>query len=90
MGLGGVIGGSRSGTSLQTKTILLEAALFTPSSIRKTAKNLNIETDAKYRFERGRPELYESLKIAADLIMNIYVESQQFNFAVKKLLKERY
>ena len=86
LGLGGVIGGSRSGTSLQTKTILLEAALFTPSSIRKTAKNLNIETDAKYN-SRGVDPLYRRwLKNCSSLIMNICGgEASRFNFAVKKL-----
>ena len=92
LGLGGIIGGSRSGTSLQTKTILLEAALFTPSSIRKTAKNLNIETDAKYRFERGvdPSSIEDGLKIAADLIINICGgEASKFNFAGKKTFKKK-
>ncbi len=53
LGLGGIIGGTRSGTEFSTKNILLESAYFYPSSIRKTAKILNIDTDAKYRFERG-------------------------------------
>jgi phenylalanyl-tRNA synthetase beta chain len=53
LGLGGIIGGTRSGTELSTKNILLESAYFYPSSIRKTANILNIDTDAKHRFERG-------------------------------------
>ena len=53
LGLGGIIGGTRSGTELSTTNILLESAYFFPSSIRKTSKNLGIDTDAKYRFERG-------------------------------------
>jgi len=53
LGLGGIIGGTRSGTEFTTKNILLESAYFFPSSIRKTSKKLNIDTDAKYRFERG-------------------------------------
>jgi len=53
LGLGGIIGGTRSGTELSTKNILLESAYFFPSVIRKTSKILNIDTDAKYRFERG-------------------------------------
>jgi len=53
LGLGGIIGGTRSGTELSTKNILLESAYFFPSPIRKTSKILNIDTDAKYRFERG-------------------------------------
>ena len=53
LGLGGIIGGTTTSTELDTKNILLEAAYFNPSSIRKTARLLNINTDAKYRFERG-------------------------------------
>ena len=53
LGLGGIIGGTRSGTELNTKNILLESAFFLPKSIRKTSKQLNIDTDAKFRFERG-------------------------------------
>ena len=54
LGLGGIIGGTTTSTELDTKNILLEAAYFSPSSIRKTARELNINTDAKYRFERDR------------------------------------
>ncbi len=53
LGLGGIIGGTRSGTELDTKNILLESAYFKPGSIRTTAKKLNLDTDAKFRFERG-------------------------------------
>ena len=53
LGLGGIIGGTRSGTEFNTKNVLLESAYFDPRSIRKTAKKLNLDTDAKFRFERG-------------------------------------
>ena len=53
LGLGGIIGGIRSSTELDTKNILLESAYFEPRSIRNTAKKLNLDTDAKFRFERG-------------------------------------
>ena len=53
LGLGGIIGGTRSGTELDTKNILLESAYFDPKSTRNTAKKLNLDTDAKFRFERG-------------------------------------
>ncbi len=53
LGLGGIIGGTRSGTELDTKNILLESAYFDSRSIRNTAKKLNLDTDAKFRFERG-------------------------------------
>ena len=53
LGLGGIIGGIRSGTEFDTKNILLESAYLEPRSIRNTSKKLNIDTDAKFRFERG-------------------------------------
>ncbi len=73
LGLGGIIGGTRSGTELDTKNVLLESAYFDPRSIRKTAKNLNIDTDAKFRFERGIDQLTieDGLNKAAFLIKEI-------------------
>ena len=73
LGLGGIIGGTRSGTELSTKNILLESAYFEPRSIRNTAKKLGIDTDAKFRFERGIDPLSveEGLKKAASLIQEI-------------------
>jgi phenylalanyl-tRNA synthetase beta chain len=73
LGLGGIIGGTKTSTELNTKNILLEAAYFLPSSIRKTAKELNINTDAKYRFERGIDpnSIKEGLEVAAELIVKI-------------------
>ena len=73
LGLGGIIGGTRSGTELDTKNILLESAYFNPKSIRKTSKLLNIDTDAKFRFERGIDpnSIEEGLVMAAKLIQEI-------------------
>ena len=73
LGLGGIIGGTRSGTELDTKNILLESAYFNPKSIRKTSKLLNIDTDAKFRFERGidPDSIEEGLVKAATLIKKI-------------------
>jgi len=53
LGLGGIIGGTRSGTELNTKNILLESAYFDPEITRKTANKLQLDSDAKFRFERG-------------------------------------
>jgi len=73
LGLGGIIGGIRSGTEQNTKNVLIESAYFNPRSIRKTSKQLNIDTDAKFRFERGIDPLSieEGLIKAANLIKNI-------------------
>ncbi len=73
LGLGGIIGGTRSGTEFDTKNILLESAFFEPRSIRDTAKKLSLDTDAKFRFERGVDPLSieDGLKKAALLIQEI-------------------
>ena len=73
LGLGGIIGGTRSGTELNTKNILIESAYFEPRSIRKTSKQLNIDTDAKFRFERGIDpiSIEDGLIKSANLIKDI-------------------
>ena len=86
LGLGGIIGGIRSGTEFSTKNILLESAYFYPSAIRKTAKSLNIDTDAKYRFERGIDP--NSIKIGLELAMCMVLdicggEASKLSFAGK-------
>src|SRR3984893_4344943 len=53
VGIGGVMGGKDTGVTESTKNVLLEAAYFLPASIRRTARNLNLPSDASYRFERG-------------------------------------
>jgi len=73
LGLGGIIGGVTTSTEFKTKNILLEAAYFHPASIRKTARVLNINTDAKYRFERGIDpnSIKDGLELATALILEI-------------------
>ncbi len=51
--IGGVMGGEDTGVTETTRSVLLESAYFLPSSIRRTARNLNLPSDASYRFERG-------------------------------------
>ena len=73
LGLGGVIGGTKTSSEISTKNILLESAYFLPSSVRKTSRALNINTDAKYRFERGidPQSIKEGLEVATTLILDI-------------------
>lgn len=91
LGLGGIIGGTRSSTEISTKNILLESAYFYPSSTRKTGKILNIDTDAKYRFERGIDP--NSIQIGLELGMCMILdlcggEASKFSI-VGKLKDER-
>ena len=55
IGLAGVIGGQNTEIDTKTSNIFLESASFDMSNIRQTSKNLNLSTDASYRFERGVP-----------------------------------
>jgi phenylalanyl-tRNA synthetase beta chain len=49
----GVIGGESSAVTESTTRVFLEAAVFQPASVRRTARDLGISTDSSYRFERG-------------------------------------
>tara|TARA_B100000700_G_scaffold70200_1_gene77808 strand:- start:163 stop:2565 length:2403 start_codon:yes stop_codon:yes gene_type:complete len=93
LGLGGIIGGTRSGTEFSTKNILLESAYFFPSSIRKTSKILNIDTDAKYRFERGIDP--DSIKLGLELGMCMILdicggEASKFSIVGKTKDERKY
>jgi phenylalanyl-tRNA synthetase beta chain len=94
LGLGGVIGGEISSISLDTKNIFLESALFDPVKISKAAKKLGINSDAKFRFERGvDPNTMEyGLKLAAQIINKLcggkisnLVASGESNFKNKQI-----
>lgn len=50
--LAGIVGGRHSGVTEKTRNILLEVATWNPPTIRRTARRLDIRTDAGYRFER--------------------------------------
>jgi phenylalanyl-tRNA synthetase beta chain len=51
--LAGVMGGERTGVSETTTEMFLEIAVFDPISVATTGRKLNLNSDARYRFERG-------------------------------------
>lgn len=51
--IGGIMGGEESGCSEQTTEMFLEAAFFDPIRTATTGRKLGIQSDARYRFERG-------------------------------------
>ncbi len=53
VGIGGIMGGASSEIAESTTRVLLEAAYFVPIAIARTAKRLNLRTEASSRFERG-------------------------------------
>lgn len=53
LALAGVMGGLNSGVTEKTTDILIEGAYFLPATVRATSKELGINSDSSYRFERG-------------------------------------
>lgn len=53
IGLGGVMGGTATGVSETTTDVFLESAWITPVTIATTGRALQIDSDARHRFERG-------------------------------------
>lgn len=51
--LAGVMGGADTGVTETTTDLLLEAAYFAPSVVRRGARRLGLNSDSSYRFERG-------------------------------------
>src|SRR5690606_20519238 len=53
LGLGGIMGGEASGCTADTVNVFIESALFDPLRTAATGRRLGIDSDARYRFERG-------------------------------------
>ncbi len=72
LAIAGVIGGQSSSITDATTEVFLEAAVFNPGSIRRTARKLNISTDASYRYERGTS--WEVAEMASWRALNLIME----------------
>lgn len=73
LSLGGVIGGESTGCIEATHNVFLEAALFDPVRTAATGRRLGLQSDARYRFERGvDPEFVKpGIEIATRLILEL-------------------
>lgn len=73
LGLGGIMGGSETGVQPDTSDVLLEVALFNPIRIAQTGRALQIDSDARARFERGVDAgfLEQAELRATDLILEL-------------------
>jgi len=70
--LAGVIGGDNSCVQEGTTQIWLEAALFAPQTVRRSARSAGLRTDASTRFEKGLP--IEVTLLAADRAVQLFEE----------------
>lgn len=73
VGLGGIMGGLETGSSLDTKNVLVESAWFDPVAIALSGRHHHIESDARYRFERGvDPKSVDTaLNMAVQMIVDL-------------------
>jgi phenylalanyl-tRNA synthetase beta chain len=71
--LAGIIGGKASSVSLSSKNIFLEIAQFNKDSVSKSARQHQIESDAKHRFERNTDSEFvaTALALASKMILEI-------------------
>lgn len=71
--VGGVIGGLQSGCLLDTTDVFLEVALFDVDVVTKSGRNLSINTDSRYRFERKVDPAFvvKGMEIASHMILDL-------------------
>jgi phenylalanyl-tRNA synthetase beta chain len=71
--IGGVMGGEPSGCTADTVNVFLEAAWFDPVRTATTGRKLGIQSDARFRFERGVDPAFveKGAQIATALILDI-------------------
>ena len=69
--LAGIMGGELSGCSSETTDVLIESALWNEINIAQSGRKLGINTDARYRFERGVDPAFmlPGLELATKLVM---------------------
>lgn len=68
--LGGVMGGYSTEITPNSKTVLLESAVFNPKNIRKTSRRLDLRSEASTRFERKVDPA--RTKLALDLATELF------------------
>jgi phenylalanyl-tRNA synthetase beta chain len=71
--LAGIMGGEASGCSPQTTDVFVESAYWDPITIAATGRALKINSDARYRFERGVDPAFTlpGLELATQMILDL-------------------
>jgi phenylalanyl-tRNA synthetase beta chain len=84
--LAGIMGGEASGCSQTTTDVLIESALWNEINIAHTGRKLGINSDARYRFERGVDPAFmvPGLEMATRLVMEICGGKPSENVVVGK------
>ncbi|MGY4354786.1 phenylalanyl-tRNA synthetase beta chain [Bradyrhizobium sp. i1.3.1] len=84
--LAGIMGGEASGCDENTTDVLIESALWNEINIAQTGRKLGINSDARYRFERGVDPAFmvPGLELATKLVMEICGGAPSENVVVGK------
>src|SRR5262249_48390461 len=71
--LAGIMGGEATGVSETTTDVLIESALWDPLNIAPTGRKLGINSDARYRFERGVDPAFMApgLELATAMVLEL-------------------
>ena len=71
--LSGIMGGEKTGCSAATTDVLIESALWNPINISQTGRKLGINSDARYRFERGVDPAFmrPGLELATQMVLDL-------------------
>ena len=71
--LAGVMGGEPTGCTMETTDVFIEIALFDPVRTAATGRSFNLESDARYRFERGVDPAFagSGMELMTRLVMDI-------------------
>src|SRR5712692_9797037 len=71
--LAGIMGGEATGCSQTTTDVLIESALWDPVNIAQSGRNLGINSDARYRFERGVDPAFmlPGLELATRMVLDL-------------------
>ncbi|MGA9500754.1 MAG: phenylalanine--tRNA ligase subunit beta [Pseudolabrys sp.] len=71
--LSGIMGGEATGCSQQTTDVLIESALWDELNIAQTGRKLGINSDARYRFERGVDPAFmlPGLELATQMVLDL-------------------
>ena len=82
--LAGIMGGEASGCDESTTEVLIESALWNEINIAQSGRKLGINSDARYRFERGVDPAFmvPGLELATRLVMEICGGSPSENLVV--------
>jgi phenylalanyl-tRNA synthetase beta chain len=71
--LAGIMGGETSGCDENTTDVLIESALWVPHNVAQTGRKLGINSDARYRFERGVDPAFmlPGLELATQMVLDL-------------------